>query len=116
MEDVHLMRRVYSIFLPVAFSLSLLGCTENTEISNIGAVTSDAGSSLSAMKRFYNVSADDKVIDIINHPAFEGFGRFLFPSEYRMPDDKMRLDGINSLLPYHSNINADTTQVLNYML
>ena len=64
-----------------------------------------------------SVSRNVRVIDVINNPAFEGFGRFLFPAERGMPNAEMRLDGIGSLLPYHRNINADTTtEVISYML
>lgn len=64
-----------------------------------------------------SVSSNERVVEIINNPAFEGFGRFLFPTERGMPNAEMRLDGIRSLLPYHSNINAETTvKVINYML
>jgi len=77
----------------------------------------DAGGRINAVKSFPGVRADEKVINVINHPAFEGFGRFLFPAGNRRPDEDMRLDAIATLLPYHSNINTDTTTgVLGYML
>ena len=64
-----------------------------------------------------SVSSNARVIDVINNPAFEGFGRFLFPTERGMPSAEMQLDGIGSLLPFHSNINAETTiKVIQYML
>lgn len=63
-----------------------------------------------------HVNSETAVLDVINNPAFEGFGKFLFPTEYKMPDSSMRLSGISSLLPYHSHINTDTTvDVVNYM-
>ena len=64
-----------------------------------------------------SVSIDTRVIEVINYPAFEGFSRFLFPTERGMPRAEMRVDGIGSLLPFHSNINAETTiKVINHML
>lgn len=56
-------------------------------------------------------------MDMINNTAFEGFGKFLFPTDYRTPDSSMSIDNIDSLLPYHNNINTDTTvDVLNSMV
>nr|WP_321292560.1 alpha/beta hydrolase [uncultured Trichococcus sp.] len=63
------------------------------------------------------VDAQSRVIDIINLPEFEEFGRFLFPTERGMPDSSMPLSDIDSLLPYHSQIDTDTTlDVINEML
>ncbi len=30
-------------------------------------------------KKYEHISMDDKVRDVVNHPAFEGFGSLLFP-------------------------------------
>lgn len=49
------------------------------------------------------------VLDVINDPAFSGFGQFLFPTEYRMPSRDMTLSTIDSLLPYHDHIDTATT-------
>lgn len=72
----------------------------------------------SVEKRNYSpVNQDTFVVDVVNHPAFAGFGHFLFPTEYRLPDGAMKLENISSLLPYHSRINTNTTvEVINYML
>ena len=92
-------KRICSFFLPVVFILLLTGCVESNE------------------KTVHNLSADKKVIDIINHPTFEGFGRFLFPTERGLPRIEMRLDEIGSLLPYHSNVKIDAVmEVIAYMM
>jgi acetyl esterase/lipase len=63
------------------------------------------------------VSADTAALDVVNNPAFAGFGRFLLPTERGLPNSGMALSNINALLPYHNNISADTTvSVVNYML
>ena len=62
------------------------------------------------------MDADTKVIDIINNPVFEGYGRFLFPTESGMPDADMKLGEIGPLMPFHENINCDTSvKVINFM-
>ena len=72
-----------------------------------------------ANEDFTHVTADVTVSSVINNPAFNGFGQFIFPiknciNEY---DPNMRIGDIDSLLPLHRNINADTTvNVINYLL
>ena len=68
---------------------------------------------------FTHVTADTTVSSIINNYAFNGFGQFLFPiknciDEY---DPNMCIGDIDSLLPYHRNIDVNTTvNVINYLL
>lgn len=50
-----------------------------------------------------------KVTDVINSPHAQGFGKYLFPLEERMPGDGMTLDNINPLLPFHNHINTQST-------
>lgn len=55
------------------------------------------------------------VNDIINDPLFDGYGQFIFPTGFNYPSSTMKISNINSLLPYHSHINTDTTiAVLEY--
>lgn len=42
--------------------------------------------------------------DVVNHPAFPGFGQFILPLDRARYDPAMQLENIASLLPYHSNI------------
>jgi predicted esterase len=64
-----------------------------------------------------SVNAQTKVLDIINHPLFEGFGQFIFPVEHGLPSASVTISNINSLLPYHSYINSKTTiDTVNYIL
>lgn len=67
---------------------------------------------------FAHVTADTLVSEIVEHPAFEGFGKYIFPIKNRSTyNTDMRLDGIGSLLPYHEHIKADTTvAVINRLL
>ena len=51
-----------------------------------------------------HLSVDDTVGDLLEHPAFAGFGRLLLPWDDRRYDTTMRLREIASLLPYHSHV------------
>lgn len=73
--------------------------------------------SLVTNMRYSYVNKDDSVESVINHPAFKKFGQYLFPLEKITLDESIKLNDINDLLPYHHNINADTTvNSINYMI
>lgn len=55
------------------------------------------------------------VSKIVHDERFESYGQFIFPIE-RGYDESLTINHIDSLLPYHSHINTQTTiDVLNYM-
>lgn len=63
-----------------------------------------------------DINEQTTVMEIINHPLFKGYGQFLFPTEHGLPPQNMKISQIQSLLPYHSHIDTQTTiDVLNYM-
>lgn len=63
------------------------------------------------------IEESTKIIDIIKHPKFRGFGQFIFPTTDRNPNANTTVNNIDYLLPYHSNINTETTiKVTNYMI
>jgi acetyl esterase/lipase len=63
------------------------------------------------------LTADDTILDLLNHPAFAGFSRLLLPWDDRTYDDTMRLRNVGSLLPYHSHVNPGTVvSALNHMI
>jgi acetyl esterase/lipase len=54
-----------------------------------------------------HLRADDTIGDLLEHPAFAGFGRLLLPWDDRRQDESMRLREIGSLLHYHSHVDPD---------
>jgi acetyl esterase/lipase len=74
---------------------------------------------MSIIDKSISITADTPISDVINNPAFAGFGQFIFPIKNKPDFDlNMRLRNIYSLLPYHnpSSINSNTTiNVINYM-
>jgi acetyl esterase/lipase len=60
---------------------------------------------------------DERVGDILRHPAFAGFGHLLLPWDDRPYDTAMPLEGVGSLLPYHSHVDpAVVVSSLNRMI
>ena len=64
-----------------------------------------------------HLGVDDRIRDILGHPAFGGFGRLILPWDDRAYDEDMRLGDIASLLPYHSHVDAKAAvSALNRMI
>ncbi|MFV0392779.1 MAG: alpha/beta hydrolase [Coprobacillaceae bacterium] len=77
----------------------------------------EEGEKTKVSEKLQTVNENTTVQEIINHPLFEGYGQFLFPTGFNKPSSSMTIDNIDSLLPYHSNIKTETTiEVINYML
>lgn len=55
------------------------------------------------------INANMKVVDVIDDPLFEGYGRLIFPTTFGRPSASMTLKEVGSLLIYHNYINTDTT-------
>lgn len=53
-----------------------------------------------------HLSIDDRLQDILHHPAFAGHARLLLPWDDRRYDEAMPLRQIGTLLPYHSHVQA----------
>lgn len=67
--------------------------------------------------RAAHLRVDDRVDDILEHPAFAGFGRLILPWDDRRYDPKMPLRNIGSLLPYHPHVDpAVVVSSLNRMI
>ncbi len=60
-------------------------------------------------------SADTKIQDVINDPAFEDYGRLIFPAD-RSIGSELTLKDTGSILPWYSYVNPDrTVEIVNYM-
>ena len=64
-----------------------------------------------------HLTADETLLDLLNHPAFAGFGPLLLPWDDRGYDNSLRLRNVGSLLPYHSHVDPRTVvSALNHMI
>ena len=56
----------------------------------------------------YNyLTTDNAIRDIVNHPAFEGFGELLMPRDENSDYYNTQLRNVASLMPYHSQVEPD---------
>ncbi len=51
-----------------------------------------------------HLTPKDRIGDLLQHPAFQGYAGLLLPWDDRSYDDKMPLAEIDALLPYHSHV------------
>ena len=62
-----------------------------------------------------NYTVDTKVWDVIDDPAFEGYGRLIFPADKTI-DKNMTLKEVSSILTWYNYVNPDSTvEIVNYM-
>ena len=54
-----------------------------------------------------HLTVDHRVLDIVKHPAFKGFGELMLPWADNTGYYDTRLDRVGSLMPYHSHVDAD---------
>jgi acetyl esterase/lipase len=83
----------------------------------VGAAVAAETPHMSASSEPAHLQVDDRIGDVLNHPAFTGFGRLLLPWDGRSYDLKMPLRNIGSLLPYHTHVDpAVVVSSLNRMV
>lgn len=62
----------------------------------------------SDMTKYEHLTISSTWRDVVEHPAFRGFGRYILPGEWGY-EPGMPLSDIPSLLPYHNYVDADRT-------
>jgi acetyl esterase/lipase len=109
-----------------AFVLALLSATpcvgpaeagEHGPRTEAGAVVPAGHVTAVSKSRATHLRLDDSVDDMLEHPAFAGFGRLLLPRADRRDDRALPLRSIGSLLPYHEHVDpAVVVSALNRMV
>lgn len=63
------------------------------------------------------VTPNSTIQDVISHPAFRGFGRFILPLDRGTADLRMPLSRMGTLLFYHSHVNPEkAVEIINRMV
>jgi hypothetical protein len=103
--------------ISLAIAMTLSACAENAAVSepSIGESAAAAQNSTEALSsiNYDYFEADSPISDVVNHPAFEDYGRLIFPAN-------PGYYGGNTLgelsLTWYTGINTDTTvEITNYM-
>jgi len=100
------MRVSVPLFICVAFSFMFSGHEMNGRAESGGA-GGEIMKKQASRNEGARLTADHTILDLLNHPAFAGFGRLLLPWDDRRVDTTLRLREIGSLLPYHTHVDPD---------
>jgi len=68
-------------------------------------------------QKYEHLTAGNYVRDIVNHPAFKGFGELLLPRDNNSGFYDTPLRNVGSLMPYHNHVvPADVVGAINHMI
>jgi len=108
---------VVRLLTGVILAATLLGASGNGGRVMSNPVTGQIQTDRAVRSKGVHVTADDTIQDLLNHPAFAGFGRLLLPWDDRAEDGGLRLRDVGSLLPYHTHVDPGTVVgALNHMV
>jgi hypothetical protein len=93
-------RALHCACVALSFGLAPLS-VEATERDVVPSGGSSTPEKAGAPKLGY-LSTESNIEDILEHPAFTGFGRLILPWDDRAYDANMRLRDVSALLPYHT--------------
>jgi len=84
-------------------------CSNAGEASPAAAekTTAHAVREVSPTSGYRHLQINDRLSDLLNHPAFQGFSHRMLPWDERAYDEAMPLKDIGQILPYHSQVVPD---------
>lgn len=86
-------------------------------IAPVAALLLGAAPRLARPDMSRHLRVDDRVGDLLNHPAFAGFSERILPGGRGSHDENLPLRDIGSLLPYHSRVDPhEVVRGLNRMV
>ena len=69
------------------------------------------------VEMYTHLTTSNFVRDIVNHPAFKGFGNSILPRDDNTYYYDTRLNHVGSLMPYHSHVDPDiVVSAINHMI
>lgn len=102
----------------LAFSLFLAApSVEADEGKDVSSATGGEHIAIGSENGDGRLKPESRLADLLKHPAFSGHARLLLPWDDRAYDENMQIKDISSLLPYHTNVDADVVAAaLNRMI
>lgn len=99
----------------LAFIVAVLSCCTSNDIPGADAANSDPDSI--SENTGYHLTTENCVRDIVNHPAFSGFGELLLSRNDNSTYYNTTLSNVGSLMPYHGNVRPDVVVwAVNHMI
>lgn len=105
----------YNLILSLLMVI-LLSCADQ-EAVGAGIKNVDTHNSVEPIEMHSHLLIDDYIRDIVNHPAFKGFGELLLPRDNNTGYYSTQLQNVGSLMPYHNHVvPADVVGAINHMI
>jgi acetyl esterase/lipase len=116
-DKVDMANAPFSRWLTLLFPiLNLSGYTQKDAIE-IGNNGIDLEYSEENGEMYNHLTSGNSIRDIVNHPAFEGFGEMLLPRDDNSGYYNIQLRNVGSLMPYHSHVEPDIViDAINHMI
>ena len=99
----------------MSFGLILTGCgrAEDRSPEESGDQKKVSDEAASGNSAEYTLTT--KVVDVINDPVFEDYGRLIFPVDRTIGND-LELQDVGDILVWYNNVNPDrTVEIANYL-
>jgi len=94
----------------------LLSCTKKETVS-AGDNTIESENPGETGEMYNHLTTHNCVSEIVNHPAFKGFGELLLPRDNNSGSYYTLLSNVGSLMPYHSHVKPDiVVGAINHMI
>ena len=101
------------LFLVLLLTSVLAGCGRGQADTQTYSGTGKTGEPEETEEGEYTLTT--KVTDVINDPAFEDYGRLIFPVD-RSIDGGLELQAVGDILIWYNNVNPErTVEIVNYM-
>ena len=101
------------LFLVLLLTSVLAGCGSGRTDTETRSGTGETGEPEETEEGEYTLNT--KVTDVINDPAFEDYGRLIFPVD-RSIDGGLELQDVGDILIWYNNVNPErTVEIVNYM-
>ena len=95
----------------------LISCTEKKTVMVAGTHTNVQMDSGETVQVFRHLTVSDHVKDLVEHPAFKGFGELLMPRDINSGSYNTQLRNVGTLMPYHSHVvPSDVVGAINHMI
>ncbi len=107
--------------LLLLLTLFLTNCMKGDTVANYASkqetLSESTNGNMETQTKQDHLTVNNSVRDVVNHPAFKGFGELLLPWEDNARYYDTRLDRVGSLMPYHGSVNAErSVGALNRMI
>lgn len=92
-----------ALMILLLLMLILLSCADKISVRS-GDNTNETMNSGELDERYKHLTASHYIRDIVNHPAFKGFGELLLPRDINSGSYNTQLRNVGSLMPYHNHV------------